>query len=159
LTTEQTLAAMEAEIPRLRRYARYLARDADRADDLVQDCLLRAIARLDSWRVGSDLRAWLFTILRNGHISAIRTTPQTTALEAAGDAPELAVSGGYEAHIHLGEVARALSMLSSEHRDVLHLVAMQGLHYEQAADVLDLPVGTVRSRLSRARSELRRRLE
>lgn len=158
--SDPRLRQIEQEVPRLRRYARYLTRDADRADDLVQECLLRAIARFDSWQPGTNLRAWLFVILRNVFISELRRagrTPTDAAIE--DEHPSLAVSGRQETRIEVLELQKALDMLSSEHREVLLLVAVEGLKYEEAADVLQLSVGTVRSRLSRARSALRELLE
>lgn len=151
---------IEQEIPRLRRYARYLARDVDQADDLVQDCLTRAIAKIDSWQPGTNLRAWLFVILRNAYISEVRRSSRMPfGTSDAEDDFRLVVSGGQEASLELLEVREALDSLSIEHREVLHLVAVEGLKYEEAAEILEVPVGTVRSRLSRARSALRVRLE
>jgi len=151
---------IEEELPRLRRYARYLARDPDQADDLVQECLLRAIARIDSWEPGTNLRAWLFVILRNIFISELRRAGRAPTEGAIEDEhPGLAVSGRQETRMALVELQKALDMLSSEHREVLLLVAVEGLKYEEAAEVLAVPVGTVRSRLSRARSALRDLLE
>ena len=154
--TDPRLREIEREIPRLRRYARYLSRDADQADDLVQECLLRGIARIDTWQPGTNLRAWLFVILRNVFISEIRRAgrgPMTGPVEE--EHPGLAVTGRQETRIALVELQKALDMLSSEHREVLLLVAVEGLKYEEAAEVMAVPVGTVRSRLSRARSALR----
>lgn len=150
------LRQIEREIPRLRRYARYLSKDTDQADDLVQECLVRAIARIDTWQPGTNLRAWLFVILRNVFISEIRRAgrgPVDAVLE--DDHPGLAVSGRQETRLAVVELQKALDMLSAEHREVLLLVAVEGLRYEEAAEVLAVPVGTVRSRLSRARTALR----
>lgn len=158
--TDPRLRQVEQEVPRLRRYARYLSRDADRADDLVQECLLRAIARFDSWQPGTNLRAWLFVILRNVFISEIRRNgrmPPDGVVDH--EHPGLAVSGRQEARLEVVELRKALDTLSTEHREVLLLVAVEGLKYEEAAEVLQLPVGTVRSRLSRARTVLRERLD
>lgn len=154
------LEQIEAEIPRLRRYARYLTRDTDRADDLVQEALTRAIAKFDTWQPGTNLRAWLFVILRNAHISEVRrVTRAPVDAPVPEDHPGLAVPGGHESRIALTELSRAFDSLSQEHREVLHLVAVEGLKYEEAAGILEVPVGTVRSRLSRARSALRLHLE
>lgn len=154
------LSQIEDEIPRLRRYARYLTRDIDQADDLVQDCLTRAIAKIHTWQPGTNLRAWLFVILRNAHISEVRRCIRMPfGTSTAEDDLRLVISGGQEASLELLEVREALDELSMEHREVLHLVAVEGLKYEEAADVLGVPVGTIRSRLSRARSALRARLE
>jgi RNA polymerase sigma-70 factor, ECF subfamily len=151
------LTLIEAEIPHLRRFARYLARDTDRGDDLVQECLTRAIAKNDTWTPGTNLRAWLFTILKNCHINDLRRARR--ADEMPEEHPLLTVPANQDAHIGLLEVRDAYMRLSDEHREVLLLVAIEGLQYDEAAAVLDVPVGTVRSRLSRARQALRDALE
>jgi RNA polymerase sigma-70 factor, ECF subfamily len=157
---ERTIDLIEAEIPRLRRYARYLAREADRADDLVQECLMRAIAKIDSWTPGTNLRAWLFVILRNCHINEVRRGQRTSLFgEMSSDYDVVPSPASQEAHISLLEVRDAYLNLSEEHREVLLLVAIEGLQYEEAAAILDIPVGTIRSRLSRARQTLRDALE
>lgn len=155
-----TVELIEAEIPRLRRYARSLVREPERADDLVQESLERALGAADSWRPGTNLRAWLFTILRNCHINQIRRSRREVGvIDQGSEPPMLAVSGGQEASVALGEVRRAYAKLSSEHREILMLIAVEGLAYEEAAAVLGVPLGTVRSRLSRARRTLRDLLE
>lgn len=157
---DQRIVEIEAEIPRLRRYARYLTRDADQADDLVQEALMRSIAKIHTWQPGTNLRAWLFVILRNAYISEVRRANRApTDSAVAEDHPGLAVSGGHESRMALVELRQAFDKLSVEHREVLHLVAVEGLKYEEAAEILEIPVGTVRSRLSRARTALRVRLE
>jgi RNA polymerase sigma-70 factor, ECF subfamily len=157
---ERTIDLIEAEIPRLRRYARYLAREADRADDLVQECLTRAIAKVDSWTPGTNLRAWLFVILRNCHINEVRRGQRTVLIGETGtDYDIVPTPAGQEAHINLLEVRDAYLNLSEEHREVLLLVAIEGLQYEEAAEILRIPVGTIRSRLSRARQALRDALD
>jgi RNA polymerase sigma-70 factor, ECF subfamily len=156
----QTLELIEAEISRLRRYARYLARDVDRADDLVQECLMRAIAKIDSWTPGTNLRAWLFVILRNCHINELRRGQRVNLVgETNSDYDLVPTPASQEAHMSLLEVRDAYLNLSEEHREVLLLVAIEGLQYEEAAEILEIPVGTVRSRLSRARQALRDALE
>lgn len=150
------LDQLEQEIPRLRRYARYLARDVDYADDLVQECLVRAIARIDSWEPGTNLRAWLLVILKNVFRNDWRRTKRETAAKA--DLPihfDSSVVASQDATMALLEVRDAFLELSDEHREILLLVAVEGLQYEEAAIVLDVKVGTVRSRLSRARLALR----
>jgi RNA polymerase sigma-70 factor (ECF subfamily) len=157
---QRTIDLIEAEIPRLRRYARYLAREADRADDLVQECLMRAIAKIDSWTPGTNLRAWLFVILRNCHINEVRRGQRTSLFgEMSSDYDVVPTPAGQEAHISLLEVRDAYLNLSEEHREVLLLVAIEGLQYEEAAAILEIPVGTIRSRLSRARQTLRDALD
>ena len=156
----ETLQQIEAEIPRLRRYARYLRREADHADDLVQECLVRAIAKLHTWQPGTNLRAWLFVILRNCHINEIRREQRTDSLDdTPTDEPSLTTPGSQETSVALSEVRKAYLSLSEEHREVLLLVAIEGLQYEEAAVILEVPLGTVRSRLSRARQALRQALE
>lgn len=151
---ESTLKLIEAEIPRLRRYARFLAGDHDRADDLVQECLTRAIARIDSWQPGTNMRAWLFTILRNSFFNEVRRENRSP-IDHGEEEPFGKTLSNQEAHIQLLELRQAFANLSDDHRDVLALVAIEGLSYEEAAAVLDVPIGTVRSRTSRAREMLR----
>ncbi|HZA66471.1 MAG TPA: sigma-70 family RNA polymerase sigma factor [Geminicoccaceae bacterium] len=155
-----TVQLIEGEIPRLRRYARYLRREPDYADDLVQECLVRAIAKIDTWQPGTNLRAWLFVILRNCHINEVRREQRIDPLDdAPADEPTLVTPGNQEASVALSEVRKAYLGLSEQHREVLLLVAIEGLQYEEAAAILDVPLGTVRSRLSRARQALREALE
>lgn len=156
----EVLELVEAEIPRLRRYARYLARDVDRADDLVQECLMRAIARIDSWTPGTNLRAWLFVILRNCYINELRRGQRMGGIsEASSDYELIPTAANQEAHMSLLEVRDAYLTLSEEHREVLLLVAIEGLQYGEAAGVAGVAIGTIRSRLSRARQALRDALE
>lgn len=152
---------VEQEIPRLRRYARYLRREPDHADDLVQECLSRAIAKIETWQPGTNLRAWLFVILRNCHINEIRREQRIVSLDddASASEPTLTVPGSQETRVALAEVRNAYLSLSEEHREVLLLVAIEGLQYEEASAILDVPLGTVRSRLSRARQALRQALD
>ena len=155
-----TLQLIEAEIPRLRRYARYLRREPDNADDLVQECLARAIAKIHTWQPGTNLRAWLFVILRNCHIDEIRREQRMELLDdTPADEPSLTTPANQETSVALSEVRNAFLGLSEEHREVLLLVAIEGLQYEEAAAILEVPLGTVRSRLSRARQALRQALE
>lgn len=152
---DPTLTRIESEIPRLRRYARFLCGDRHQADDLVQECLVRAIEKLHTWQPGTNLGGWLFAILRNFYFDAARRRRRYGALEVENSLPEVAVSGGHEAHVQCLELWEALNSLSPEHREVLGLVVAEGLTYQETARVLDVAVGTVRSRLSRARSLLR----
>jgi RNA polymerase sigma-70 factor (ECF subfamily) len=151
-----TLNLIGAQIPRLRRAARAMCRDAVLADDLVQECLLRAISRLDTWEPGTNLRAWLLTILRNVFINEwrrIRRTPTMTEYDETQHAA--AHAGMQNLAVDLTAVQRAFNRLSDEHREILLLVALEEFSYEEAASVLGLPSGTVRSRLSRARTAMR----
>jgi RNA polymerase sigma-70 factor, ECF subfamily len=156
----ETLQLIEAEIPHLRRYARYIRREFDQADDLVQECLARAIAKIHTWQPGTNLRAWLFVILRNCHIDEIRRSRQTdTVDDSVADEPSLTTPANQETRLVLSEVRDAFLALREEHREVLLLVVIEGLPYEEAAAILGTPVGTVRSRLSRARQALRQAFE
>jgi RNA polymerase sigma-70 factor, ECF subfamily len=154
-----TLQLIEAEIPRLRRYAQYLRREPDHADDLVQECLARAIAKIHTWQPGTNLRAWLFVILRNCHIDEIRREQRMESLDyTPADEPSLTTPANQETRVALSEVRNAFLGLSEEHREVLLFVAIEGLQYDEAAGILQVPIGTVRSRLSRAREALRQGL-
>ena len=147
---------LEAEIPRLRRYARVLARDASRADDLVQSCLLRAVAKQHLWQPGTDLRAWLFTILHNQHVNAVRRAVREGAtLPVDKVANGLTVEENAGACLQLRDLDRAIARLPEEQRQVILLVGLEGMRYEEVAEVLGIPIGTVRSRLSRGRETLR----
>ncbi len=147
---------LEKEIPRLRRYARALTRDTTRADDLVQSCLVRALAKSHLWQPGTDLRAWLFTILHNQHVNDVRRAVREGINVPVEDvAPVLTVPSTQGASLQLRDLDRAMSRLPEEQRQVLLLVGLEGMRYEEVATVLDVPVGTVRSRLSRGRDMLR----
>ncbi|MCE3250705.1 MAG: polymerase, sigma-24 subunit, subfamily [Geminicoccaceae bacterium] len=119
----EILGLIEDEIPHLRRFARYVVRDVDRADDLVQECLTRALAKIHTWTPGTNLRAWLFVILKNCHINEVRRERPTA--EMPDDHPMLNVPANQEAHINLLEVRDAYLRLSDEHREVLLLVAIE----------------------------------
>ena len=155
-----TVRLIEMEIPRLRRYARFLAGDIDYADDLVQECLTRAIAKVDSWQPGTNLRAWLFVILRNCYFNDLRRKKCSPFIDVAdGAAPNGQISASQYVSVTLNEVRAAFAELSEEHREVLLLVAVEGVSYEEAAEIIGVPIGTVRSRTSRARHRLRRALD
>lgn len=144
------------EIPRLRRYARALTRDTTRADDLVQNCLARAVAKQHLWQEGTDLRAWLFTILHNQHVNDVRRSAREgVAVPVEEMAAALPVEANAIDALALRDLHRAMGRLPEEQRQVILLVGLEGLRYEQAAQILDVPVGTVRSRLSRGRDTLR----
>jgi len=151
------LTELESCVPSLRRYARALLRDRDGADDLVQDCLERALSRRHLWRGGQGLRPWLFRILHNIYANEIRRRragPVFQPIDSAGDLP--AGSDSHNARIELREMERALNLLPEEQRYIVLLVALTGLSYQECADALGVPVGTVMSRLSRGREHLRR---
>jgi RNA polymerase sigma-70 factor (ECF subfamily) len=151
-----------AALPRLRRYARVLTGDAHRADDLVQDTLARAWEKRRLWRAGSDLRAWLFTIMHNVHVNqyAMRQREFAMASLDAEEGPaagwEIPVRPTQAARVELAEVLVQIGRLPVEQREVLLLAAVEELRYEEIGDLLGVPIGTVMSRLSRARDKLRR---
>jgi RNA polymerase sigma-70 factor, ECF subfamily len=152
-----THRSIEAEIPRLRRYARALTRDVVSADDLVQDCLTRALGKLHLWQEGSDLRAWLFTILQNQYVNQIRRAVREGASVALNETePMLSRAPQQGRRLELRDLERAIAQLPEEQRAVILLVGLEGMRYEEVAAVLDVPVGTIRSRLSRGRGALRR---
>jgi RNA polymerase sigma-70 factor (ECF subfamily) len=151
---------LAVEIPRLRRYARALTRDATRADDLVQSCLVRAVAKQHLWQPGTDLRAWLFTILHNQHVNDVRRSVREGVSVPVEDmAPVLTVPSSAAATLQLRDLERAITRLPEEQRQVVLLVGLEGMRYEEVARILDVPVGTVRSRLSRGRDSLRRLMD
>jgi RNA polymerase sigma-70 factor (ECF subfamily) len=142
-----------ALIPRLRRYARALVGDQAGADDLLQDTLERACTRLHLYRRGSDLRAWLFTMMHNVHINRLRAARPIDAFD--DDTPELAQRAQQDDALLVRDLDRAMGRLSAEQRSVLLLVTLEDMSYEQVARTLGIPIGTVMSRLSRAREKLR----
>lgn len=148
---------IEAEIPRLRRYARALTRDLIAADDLVQDCLTRALGKLHLWQEGTDLRAWLFTILHNQYVNHVRRAVREGAAVGLNESEPLLTRAPQQGkRLELRDLQRAIAKLPEEQRSVILLVGLEGMHYEEVAAVLGVPVGTIRSRLSRGREALRR---
>ena len=145
-------AEIVAHIPRLRRYARALAGDSHRADDLVQDTLERALAKFYLWRRGSDLRAWLFTIMHNVFINQLKARRELALDDALADGLQ---SVPQSDRLELRDLAAALKQLPAEQREVLLLVGLEQLSYAEAGKALGVPIGTVMSRLSRGRERLR----
>ena len=147
---------IEALIPRLRRYALALTQDVIAADDLVQDCLSRALGKIHLWQKGTDLRAWLFTILHNQHVSRVRRQVREWAsIELLTSGPRLVLPPHQVARLELRDIGRALAELPEEQRSVILLIGLEGMGYEEVAATLNLPIGTVRSRLARGRENLR----
>lgn len=146
-----------AQVPHLRRFARALTGDAVLADDLVQDCVERALRKQHLFDETRSLRTWLFTILRNLFISGLRRDGRTSASKSVDDiqAGEDAVRPEQESRLALSDIVVALDRLPSAHREVLLLVALEDMSYREIAHVTGVPVGTVMSRLSRARLSLR----
>jgi RNA polymerase sigma-70 factor (ECF subfamily) len=150
---------IQNEIPRLRRYARALTRDHNAADDLVQDCLARALGKVHLWEEGSDLRAWLFTILHNQHVNHVRRAVREGNAIGLSEHAMPSSTPNQGRRLELRDLERAMNKLPEEQRSVILLVGLEGMRYEEVAAVLDVPVGTVRSRLSRGREMLRRLME
>ena len=146
-------SSLVALIPRLRRYARALVGDRATADDLVQDTLERAWSKLHLFQQGTDLRAWLFTVMHNVHVNRIRAARQTEVLDE--EMPELAQRAAQGDSLVVRDLERAIAALPAAQREVLLLVALEDLSYEETARVLGIPIGTVMSRLARAREKLR----
>jgi RNA polymerase sigma factor (sigma-70 family) len=147
---------IETLLPRLRRYARQLTRDPIAADDLVQDCLARALGKIHLWDPGTDLRAWLFTILHNQHIGlARRDMRQRADSQRLNWDPSCALAPTQGVQLELCDLERALAKLPEEQRSAILLIGLEGMGYEEAAAAANLPVGTVRSRVARGREALR----
>lgn len=146
--------AILAEIPRLRRYARAMLGDRAAADDLVQDTLERAWRRLAQWRAGSDLRAWLFSIMHNLRVDQLRR-PSLPTHSLDEDADEPPTRPTQSDQLELVDLEAALRQLPDEQRAVLLLVALEEMSYAEVAAALEIPMGTVMSRLSRGRERLR----
>jgi RNA polymerase sigma-70 factor (ECF subfamily) len=151
-----------AAIPRLRRYARVLTGNPTRADDLVQDTLVRAWDKRRLWRAGSDLRAWLFTVMHNVYVNQrmlARREARNVSLDAedgAGAALQVGQQGNQQQRVELREIVQLMERLPVAQREVLALAALEEMRYDEIAAALAVPVGTVMSRLSRARETLRR---
>jgi len=157
---DEIAALIEPHIPALRRYARALLRDRDAADDLVQDCLERAVSRWHLRRRDGDLKAWLFKIERNLFLNDLRQ--RTRRGPHVG--PEIlesmaSLDGANDGALGVPDVLAGLELLPEEQRSVLFLVGVEDLSYEETARVLQIPIGTVMSRLSRAREKMRQYLE
>ncbi len=148
------LPGILAEIPRLRRYARAMLGDRAAADDLVQDTLERAWSRCALWRAGSDLRAWLFSIMHNLRVDQLRR-PSVPTHSIDGDNFEVPTRATQADRLEVRDLETALRQLPDEQREVLLLVALEDLGYAEIASTLGIPVGTVMSRLARGRERLR----
>lgn len=145
-----------AYIPRLRRYARSLLHGHHSlADDLVQDCLERALSRVHQWQPDTDIRAWLFTIMHNIYANQIRRIKSGPEFVELPETMQKSVVDSSNAKLELKELHRALSELPTEQREILLLVTLEGLSYRQVAGILGVPEGTVMSKLFRTRQQLR----
>jgi RNA polymerase sigma-70 factor (ECF subfamily) len=151
-------ARVQELIPRLRRYARALTGERSAADDLVQDTLERAWNKLHLWRRGSDLRAWLFTIMHNVHVNQVRSRAGATLVALDDEIADAPVRATQSDLLEVRDIDSALRQLSLEQREVLLLVALERMSYGETAKTLRIPIGTVMSRLARGRERLRNAL-
>lgn len=148
------------DVAAMRRYARSLTRDRDDADDVVQDALVRAIERQATYQAGRDRRRWLLAIVHNVFISGTRReVAEARRNDRFAEMQVAHTDASQEHHARLGEIARSFAALPEHHRAVLHLTAIEGLSYQECADVLGVPVGTIMSRIARARTALRQQDE
>lgn len=146
--------ALVATIPNLRAFAISLTGDHHRANDLVQDTLLKAWANRDKFEVGTNLKAWLFTILRNTYFSDIRKRRRESQDVDGQAAAQLVSLPEQNGHVDLSDFRKALTFLSPDQREALLLVGAEGYSYEEAATISGCAVGTVKSRVNRARAHL-----
>lgn len=145
-----------AQVPNLRRYARALTRNPEQADDLVQTCLERAWSRRHRWKADSDLRAWLFTIMHNLYVNLVKRSSRSPEVALFEEVDLMdARTPGQELAIQLKDLESGLAELPFEQRETLVLVCVEEMTYEQVSEVLGVPVGTVMSRLHRARERMR----
>ncbi len=148
------------QIPHLRRYATALLRDKAAADDLVQDCLVRALGRFHLWRPKSSLRAWMFTMLHNLYVNRLRDQARNAETLRHGIDPEThPTPANQEARLALGDLSVALARLPDEQRSTILLVGLEGLTYAEVAVITGVPAGTVMSRLARGREKLRQLMD
>lgn len=148
------LDQVTALLPALRAFGRSLCGDPARADDLVQDTVLKAWTNRNQFQTGSNLKAWLFTILRNCYYSELRHRKFEVEDPEGVCAAQLSVAPVHDARLHLRDLNRALQELPHDQREALVLVCATGLSYEEAADVCQVAVGTIKSRIARARDRL-----
>ncbi len=156
-----TFDQVALHLPSLRRYALVLVRHDDaRADDLVQDCLLRALSRWHLWRRPDNLRAWLFTIMHNIYVNDVaRAAVRPNVVELTEFTPGIGVPAEQGHGLALRDVADGIDRLSDDQRQTVLLIGLEGFSYEEAARITGVPLGTVMSRLSRGRQRLRDYLE
>ena len=143
-----------ALLPRLRRFARNLARNPHDADDVVQIAVERALTRLDQWRSDARLDSWMFKIVRNAWIDELRSRGRRDKMFLAAEAGENVGTDSMARETDLLAVQSAMARLPQEQREAVGLVLVEGLPYREAADVLDVPIGTLTSRLARGREAL-----
>lgn len=151
---EQFRQHLLAAIPKLRAFALSLAAHADHADDLVQETLMKAWNHQNSFQEGTNIKAWLFTILRNEYFSQLRKRRREVE-DADGDyAASVMTPGGQESQLDMADLRIALQQLPADQREAVVLVGASGFSYQEVADICHVPVGTVKSRVNRARNKL-----
>jgi len=155
---EQIRERIIALLPRLRRFGRTVTRNVADADDLVQIAIERALLRYQQWRPESSFEGWMFGIMRNAWIDEIRARRRRSDVFAPEEAGEQVGDRGHDSQVRLLAVQQALGELPDEQRLAVALVLIEGLSYKEAADVLDVPIGTVTSRLARGREALQAKL-
>lgn len=159
MQSEMTTALAEL-LPRLRAYAQVLTKNSHDADDLVQTAVERALSRIELFEPGTNFKAWMFTILRNCYFTEMRKrSRRPESVDPADHEGAMSVRAEQQTGLEVRDFSRAFAQLSEMDRTVLVLVGAEGMSYQEAADVLGTPIGTVRSRLSRARTRLRDLLE
>jgi RNA polymerase sigma-70 factor (ECF subfamily) len=158
-STENIQARIIELLPRLRRFARNLTRNPHDADDVVQIAIERALTRLDQWHRDARLDSWLFRIVRNAWIDEIRSRARRDALFAPEEAGEAVGVAAMDREVDRLSVEAAMSRLPEEQRSAVSLVLVEGLPYKEAAQVLDVPIGTLTSRLARGRKALQAMLQ
>jgi RNA polymerase sigma-70 factor, ECF subfamily len=146
--------ALLSMIPKLRAFALSLCGNHERADDLVQETLLKAWSHMSSFQEGTNLRAWLFTILRNAYFSEIRKRRREVEDADSNKAESLSVAPSQQAHVDLEDMRKALELLPPDQREALVLVGAAGMSYEEAAEIAHCAVGTIKSRVNRGRIKL-----
>jgi RNA polymerase sigma-70 factor (ECF subfamily) len=158
-STENIQARIIELLPRLRRFARNLTRNPHDADDVVQIAIERALTRLDQWHRDARLDSWLFRIVRNAWIDEIRSRARRDALFAPEEAGEAVGVAAMDREMDRLSVEAAMAQLPEEQRLAVSLVLVEGLPYKEAALVLDVPIGTLTSRLARGREALQAMLQ
>jgi RNA polymerase sigma-70 factor, ECF subfamily len=153
---EQVRACIVAALPRLRRFARAITRNLHDADDLMQLSIERALVKYEQWRPDSKFESWMFGVMRNAWIDEVRSRGRRNRLFASAEEGENVGDDAGDAQVKLLAVQRAMATLPEEQRFAVALVLIEGLSYKEAADVLDIPIGTLTSRLARGRDALQK---
>lgn len=161
MSTTFTEAELNNVLPALNRFALSLTKNEDRAHDLVQDSVERALRKAEYFEAGSNLRSWMFTLCKRLFLNDIRKQKSRGVTVEIDDAPQARLSSDASQHmsVECSEMIECFERLPMRDKVVLSLIVIEGMKYEEAAEVLDVPVGTIRSRLSRARTRLKEMTE